>query len=391
MKYLALFFYLLVQLKMVSQIKKDTIYNIDINNSNKYDFLDELVKDKKVIALGEYSHWDGSTFIHKTEIIKYLHEKHGFNIIAFESAFDQIEITNLYNPLYNNIDSVKSQLFPHWKNVKEMQALFGYMKNENMILTGFDSQHYNNTCNIPDSISKYFSNELERINSNVNFKNTLNILLNNFGKSHTMIPTENKKEFIITLNNLINEARKSVEKSLIIDFWIQELISIKGNAVSSWSLPNYMLAINIRDEYMSKNLLWLINTKYKNQKIIVWAQSAHTCRNRFEIASKKEKIYTATHYLADYLYDDLKDNLYTIAFIYNNRNHKKNRSKASLEFQLGLNHEYAFIETIANKEYKINGFYDIKEGAATKYSNWNSICDGFYFINDMIPSTRIVK
>jgi erythromycin esterase-like protein len=37
--------------------------------------------------LGEQNHGDAPALFAKTKLVKYLHEKHGFNILAFESDF----------------------------------------------------------------------------------------------------------------------------------------------------------------------------------------------------------------------------------------------------------------------------------------------------------------
>ena len=54
--------------------------------SKDFSFLKEELKDVQVVMLGEISHFDGNVFETKTEIIKYLVENMGFDVIAFESG-----------------------------------------------------------------------------------------------------------------------------------------------------------------------------------------------------------------------------------------------------------------------------------------------------------------
>jgi erythromycin esterase-like protein len=57
-----------------------------MNDKSDYSFLDNVLKNKRIVLLGEQTHGDGATFDEKVKIVKHLNNTLGFNTIVFESG-----------------------------------------------------------------------------------------------------------------------------------------------------------------------------------------------------------------------------------------------------------------------------------------------------------------
>ncbi|WMW80796.1 erythromycin esterase family protein [Undibacterium cyanobacteriorum] len=110
-------------------------------------FLEHLLNGKRIVQLGESSHGTREFSQAKVRLIKYLHEKLGYNVIAFESSTIGCYMQELELAQGRSFPVNQSCIFGVWSS-REVQDLFTYIEqtrktNKPLYLAGFDEQYSN--------------------------------------------------------------------------------------------------------------------------------------------------------------------------------------------------------------------------------------------------------
>nr|HMQ62293.1 hypothetical protein [Flavilitoribacter sp.] len=100
--------------------------------------LTPLLKDKRIVLIGEFNHGSKEVFLLRNSLIRYLHENLGFNTVLFESGIGELALPNLQ---MDNLSPKQMTFgfFGGWRTL-EFRELMGFIRAEKMTVAGFDVQ-----------------------------------------------------------------------------------------------------------------------------------------------------------------------------------------------------------------------------------------------------------
>ena len=101
----------------------------------------EALEGVQVVALGEASHHDGPAFLAKTRLVRFLHARLGFDVLAWEhDAADSPRVRERLKA--GDTEAAISTWFEGWRDARELSPMFDYLTAHAPALefVGFDEQ-----------------------------------------------------------------------------------------------------------------------------------------------------------------------------------------------------------------------------------------------------------
>ena len=362
------------------------VTKVDIDD---FAFLDEVLQDKRIVLLGEQLHNDGTTFEMKARIIKYLHDKLGFNVILYESGLYDMWYMGSRDTLNPN-----TGVFYFWGDNDECRPLWDYYRNskqsENPIkLGGFDIQVSGRIGTVIRSqlIENYLSEKGIELDDYPNLRTMIDRIYGGIWWEYKKMENSLYDSIQNDLSLILDRLEK--EKAGYIDeVYYRYLSGIKIYNELRWNYDSgNPIRMHIRDSLMADNLIWLVEDVYKNEKIIVWAANIHI----FTTALSEGEWYYKP--MGASIKDRYKNDVYSMVFTSYARKNKAEHlynvaSNKSVEYLLYMNkNRYSFInlkdlpeDSFLNEDVisTVNQMMNIK-------NNWKNQFDGVFFIDAITP------
>lgn len=245
------------------------------------EFLKDVLKDKKIVLLGEQIHYDGTTLLAKTRLVKYLHDSLDFDVLFFESGLYDIWLMNDTASKMSVPINPQMGLWWFWYNVEETDELWNYFDTNTdnpLVVKGFDVDI--KLGDISDSLRmKLIEHHLSKkgidFGNYPSFQKLEGKMYWSAFDYHKKFFTQKEKDSIlfeiIEMTTKLEESAVDYEDSI----YLRYLKGLGAWYECTWKYDlGEPLRFQIRDSLKADNFFWHFEND-PGKKVIVWAANMH--------------------------------------------------------------------------------------------------------------------
>ena len=385
----------------VADFAQSKVASIASINPNDTDFKDlesvgNAIGDSRVVMLGEASHGDGSAFLAKSRLVKYLHEQKGFDVLAFEADFIALnQLTLSYADVHDSLAWVKevtSGINPVWSATEECsELLFSYLPQTQidgnpLHITGFDTQLYGLALGARDSFYKLLE-KWEYLDL-PNLKSDVEALV-----SCALKPTNELMALDTELASQLHRLDSSISRLMTfvpdkssLEFRVLQNLKDFGLQILHFSDNDFY---SFRDSCMAENIKWLLDTKFTGKKMIVWAANSHISKypTNFKVPFTSMGTYLVNQYGEDAVYALAITAREGISGVFKATRVIESH-KEGFENAVPGNLDYAFFDFNQLSVPQDSSFYMNAFGGGPVRLRWQKHFDGVCYIKEMAASTK---
>ena len=277
-----------------------------------------VLKDVRIIGLGEATHGTREFFQFKHRMTEFLVNEMGYTVFALEASYAACLNINDY-VLHGKGDpaqALASQKFWTW-DTEEVRDLIDWMRRYNQTVSearkvrflGYDLQHLDQAFDvIPAYLSKVAPEQVARARA-------------------AFAPLQPTTSDIAALQKLNDPQRRQLRADLqaliayfaLNEAWLAERSSpgefetalqharTLVQLVDSYARPSDdQTKVNMRDRYMADNIAHIVRTSAPGTKVVVWAHNAHVSRGAYggdSMGARLREIYGEGYYALGFAFN----------------------------------------------------------------------------------------
>ena len=296
----------------------------------------DILNDKKIIALGESTEGASEFYKLKSKVIEYLIQDKGYRVLIVDGNFAEIQIVDDYINGKGEIDDAIWNLRSYPWTVEKTKEESEYKISSHNYLASYTTdeyspilewmKEYNRKTDRSDKIKIYgigFENPERSVEDLLEYilkvdKGNGELYkkkLDNLKLVHSLDFNYPESRALALLSGMLKEIDQDLESELNIyidNSSLDEYIVSRKNLEITYQWIDYRLtniesgiddAINIKEEYMFKNIKWILDRELENenQNAIIWS-------NNKEI-NKKPRDYVS---MGEHLEDEFKEDYYAM-------------------------------------------------------------------------------
>lgn len=372
-------------------------HTIALPDSCSFSFLDKIVKDKRLLILGEAGHYDGTSYAVRTEMVKYLSEKHGFNVIALEGLSFLKSCFIMGGERMTKTESDKFIMKTMLAD-RESRPILDIIYQNKIDLLGIEPNNCYNFMELNPLVDRYDLEKDLSINWEVFKEEAMKTgaLHIRFSDYPYYVDTTATQYCMQSLNKIKNWLKKQLQRKDHPDRAYFQAVLQSINGVKA-NLKGFLIKVNgptiqedfdrlttlnnYRDEQMASNIIWYMD-HHPDQKMIVWCANFHGMRDVSQCSHPEDSlVYIRQKLMGERLAEHFEDQLYSLAFTDLYRDGNKDFAGA-LEQELGkkgMKFGFTDFTFLRYQEDFFNKWFNCS-AIGRKNGNWMYIWDGLYYI-----------